>query len=102
MYDHICSQETMFSSKTIGVIVNWLSIFIVGTPATNVSPGNFSIQRLASSESDESMGLDMSGDLSSPRTQAYPHPMTGHFGKFHEEAIDVVGMGNDGMHRVTS
>ena len=77
-------------------------MFIVGTPATNVSPGNFSIQRLASSESDESMGLDMSSDLSSPRTQAYPHPLTGHFGKFHEEAIDVVGMGNDGMHRVTS
>ena len=44
----------------------------------------------------------MSSDMSSPRNPSYGHPMSGHFGKFHEEAIDVVGMGNDGMHRVTS
>ena len=44
----------------------------------------------------------MNSDLGSPRPHTYPHPMTGHFGKFHEEAIDVVGIGNDGMHRIAS
>ncbi len=60
-----------------------------------MSPGGFPIQRLGSSGSDQGVGLET-------RTQSFPHAMTEHFGKFHDEAIDVVGMGGDGIQRVAS
>ncbi len=63
------------------------------------------MQRLASSGSDVSMTQEMDSDVSrstTPMGQGF-HQMAGHFpGKYHEETIDVVGMGNDGMPRISS
>lgn len=75
-----------------------------GGAATSVSASTFSIQRLGSgsSESDEALqGLGgLVPDAPGRTPTAFPPPH--HFTKLHDEAIDVVGIGDGGMHRVTS